>query len=228
MKWSLLKKRVSGTRRAAGRSKGRLLILAAVSLFALASVTLMAPKPSYADTGNNDLWLVGENCHDLNDITHDFGIGSDGRCHDGDGGDGWQEVLNKNLDCSSGLFYQHPFTDPRDPTYVTKTRWYTKLADYKDCWEKAQNTYNAMSDPKGDCAVTRDGSDNNKKCFGYRDKLHAALGCDTDMFQKANSDGTPNSSGDYWALRTSPSNDCKSRIDKVGNMTYGSSRPTAP
>lgn len=204
-----------------GRPRRRLLVLAGISLFALGSITLALPKPSYANgsDANNDLYLVGEHCHDLHDITYDFSIGTDGRCHDGNGGSGWEEVLNSNLGCSNTLFYRHPFTDPHDPTHVTKTLWYTKLADFKDCWEKAQNMYNAMTDPKGDCAITYDGSSNNSKCVDYQNKLHNTLGCDSSMFQTADGNGKPDPSGKYWIIKPTAAKDCQNHIDAVGNMT---------
>lgn len=191
------------------------------ALIAVAAISFLAPKTSSADAGYNYLYLVGEHCHDLHDITHDFGVGGDHtRCHNGNASDvaGWQEVLADKLGCSGSMFYQHAIQiDPHDKS-VTNTLWFTKQAEYKDCYEKSLNMYNAMTSDKGDCAITKDGSDNFNKCEDYQNTLHDTLGCDSSMFQRATADGKPNDNGQYWIVKPGASGDCKKQIDAVGNL----------
>lgn len=213
MKWSFLKSNARSLKTNARPNKRWLLLAVFTSLFTVAAFAVFAPKTSYADVGNNDLLLIGEHCHDLHEITHDFGIGQDGRCHDGNGGKGWQEVLSDSLSCSNTMFYQHDNpADPNDAS-VVNTLWYTKQGDYKDCYNKAQNMKNAMSDPDGICHVTKDGSDNHDKCTSYQDHLYDALGCNNSMFQSYTQGGDK-----YWKIKPDARDDCQHRIDAVGNI----------
>jgi hypothetical protein len=215
MKWFIPKSSVRAARAATGKPGRSLLFLAIFSgaLLALA-VSLLAPKTSYAGTdySANKLLHIGDHCHDLHEITHDFNLqdDTDSRCHDGNGGNGWQEVVHDELGCSDSMFYQHDFqTDPQDRS-VVNTLWFTKQGDYKDCYNKALAMVNAMTDPSGDCFITKEGSDNYKKCQGYQDKLHAALGCNGDMFQ---------SIGDSkWKIKPEAAANCKGRVDQVGDV----------
>lgn len=197
------------------------ILLVGSSLGGLLSVIL--PSAAYAEIGNNDLQLLGKHCHDLHEITYDFGInGNASKCHHEKSGSdpngGWEEVLNDSLNCSNSMFYQYDKpTDPHDPS-VTVKLWFTKQGDYKDCYNKAQTMYNHMSDPNGPCKLTRDGSSNNNDCVADQNNLHNALGCDSHMFQRADGSGQPNSNGNYWIIKQGASTDCQNRINDVGNV----------
>lgn len=184
------------------------------------SISILAPKTSYADTGKyNILQLLGENCHDLNSITHDFSQYS-GRgdhyvsaCHEKDNPGGWQEELNRSLNCSTDMFYTHDFqADPNDNS-VTKTLWYTDQGDYKACYDKAKAMYETMSDPNGPCHLMKKDSDNYKDCTKDQENLYNAIGCDSSMFQKIEKDGN-----EYYTIKPKASADCKQRVDDVGKV----------
>jgi hypothetical protein len=222
MKWPLLRNKARDVLPAVVRTRKSWLVLTVfVSLFAVLTASLLAPKITSAGTGQyNELQLMGEHCHDLHSIKYQFSQFADGACHnDGNqSGDGWQEVMASNLGCSGSMFYQYGVpTDPHDKS-VKDTRWYTKEAEYKDCWEKAQSMNNAMTADKGDCAITKDGSDNNKKCVDYQNKLNAALGCDSSMFQTADKNGKPDPNGDYWIIKPGAAKDCQQRVDDAGKV----------
>ncbi|HVV66487.1 MAG TPA: hypothetical protein VHB72_00240 [Candidatus Saccharimonadales bacterium] len=214
--------------------KLRLLYLPFIlALFVPIVSIVFPPAQAAADvsgTGVNILRELGENCHDLQDITHDFGFATNGgdeksACHEPQGvvtqgGLGWEEVLNTALNCSSDMFYQHPFTDPNDSSVTTKTLWYTHLGNYKDCYNKAQTMFNNMTNTgsSGQCVLAAEGSQNYKNCLADVDNLHAALGCSINMLQKTNK---KDSQGDYYYTvdpNSGAAQDCKQRITDVGNV----------
>ncbi|MEK7594236.1 MAG: hypothetical protein AAB436_01195 [Patescibacteria group bacterium] len=192
-------------------NKNWLMLAIGLALPFVSLLAILTPQTAYAEESNNILLLVGQHCHGLKNLSHEFkvnsGNGTKSMC-DYPGGDrDWQEVLNKELGCTNKLYYQHSFhTDPNDDSVVTK-KWYTKEGSYKDCYARALAQYNAIADPKGKCAKAKDGSDNNKACEKMEDHLHNALGCSDRMFKKT---------GDYWSPQPGVLTNCKTQIDRVG------------
>jgi hypothetical protein len=181
------------------------------------SFSSLLPKHAFASTQSSALLLVGQKCHDLDEITQDQGVEViDGSivansCHSSSGG-GWEELLVSNLGCSDQMFYTHEYhTDPNDSS-VTDTKWYTSEGRYKDCYNRAINQYNYINNSDGPCHLMKKDSDNWGRCTKEQDQLHASLGCDNSLFQQLKSG--PNDG--YWATKPGAMADCKKRIDQVG------------
>ncbi len=202
-------------------SRASLLSVFVLALLASSLFTVFMPQKSAADsdTGLNVLKALGEKCHDIHegDLTKDLGGPDSGdyvnKCHQSDNPGGWEEALASSLDCSTNMFYTHEFqTDPNDNS-VTETLWYTDQGYYKDCYNKAQDMYNTMTDPNGPCHLMKKDSDNYKDCTKDQDNLHVALGCDKYMFQKIEKDGE-----EYYTLKPNAAQDCQDRVNAVGQV----------
>jgi hypothetical protein len=206
-------------------------LLLIVALFAPIAAAISPPKHTAADVsggGANILLQLGQNCHDLDSIKHDFGLatnGSQSACHEDNGiastgGEGWEEVLEASLGCSSDMFYQHNYTDPSDSSDTVKTRWYTHLGAYKDCYNKAQTMFNNMtnSGSSGECGKVAQGSQNYTNCLTDVQNLHAALGCSMDMIQPAG--GQDANGNPYYKIDPGSGavSDCQQRINDVGQV----------
>lgn len=182
------------------------LFIASLSL----SPLVFNPSKAYAAEQPSALLLVGKNCHELENLEHGFGteVEGEGRVRVDTCSPGWQNILKSSLGCSGTMFYQHEFqTDPKDNS-VTRTRWFTKLADYKACYNKALEKYEFLN--SNACKTMRHGSDNWNKCEAAQNQMHAALGCDDRMFQDLKNG--------YWGVKPGALANCKSRIDAVGNV----------
>jgi hypothetical protein len=233
MKWAFPKNSVLGAiSKTAGAGKRLWLPTLLIAVLAVSAFAAIKPATSYADPdyGNNNLLLLGRYCHDIPEgqLTSQQ---PGGRCHESDNAAlaGWEEILADSLGCSTSMFYKHDnIVDPKD-TSVRVTRWYTDEGYYKDCWEKAQTEFKALTSDSSDCAITKDGSPNYKKCTGYEDDLHKALGCDSSMLQTADQNGHPDPKGDYWIIKpgaafgghgssVSTADSCQGRLDAVGRI----------
>ncbi|HEX5456192.1 MAG TPA: hypothetical protein VFW77_02390 [Candidatus Saccharimonadales bacterium] len=214
------------------------------SLFILALIAqltagILRPQQAAAEVPGTDvnfLYLVGEHCHDLKDISHDFSevkshMGYGSRCHNDDEGftntnptkefggkePGWEEALKSSLGCSGNMFYQFSFKDPNDSSSTNEERWYTHVGTYKDCYNKAQNMFNNMTNTNGQCALAVDGSEHYQNCQADMQNLHLALGCSNHMVRL--SDQTDTNGNPYHTVDPNDPNvkDCQKRIDSVGN-----------
>jgi hypothetical protein len=172
-------------------------------------IPLFPQGKTTADTGDNTLLLIGQRCQELEDIGYDFGgAGIGSSC--GGGSDSWENTVSNNLGCSNSMFYTREFqTDPKDSS-VTKTRWFTKLSDYKACYNKALAKYNFIAKADSVCKTMREGYDNWDKCTTAARQLNLSLGCESDMFRPVG--------GGYLGPKTGALRDCKRRIDAVGNV----------
>jgi hypothetical protein len=111
------------------------------------------------------------------------------------------------------MFYTHEFqTDPNDNS-VTKTLWYTDQGYYKECYNKAQDMYNTMTDPSGPCHLMKKDSQNYKDCTTDQNNLYIALGCDNSMFQTTTKDGE-----EYYTIKPNAAQDCQDRLNAVGQV----------
>lgn len=200
--------------------KRRLLIIALVfSLLVGVTGSFIKPGTAYASTGNNTLLLVGEHCHDLVDLEHNFSdiqtnpqgnSNSVNECHGKNGDVGWDALLHDSLDCSDQMYYTHDFhTDPQDSSVVT-SKWYTHEDAYKYCYNQALAQFSLLAGQT--CATVKKDSDNWKQCQDAQNKLYVALGCESKMFQDLN-DGQG-----HWSTKPAAMNNCFNQLAAVGDV----------
>lgn len=197
--------------------KKPLLFIWALSISVALLISAFPQQKVTAGTQDNVLWLVGYYCHDLEDISKDFGKGitldndqEAYRCsdHNDNGQSSWENVLHDELDCSDSMFYTHEFQVDSLDNSVTKTRWFTKEGAYKACYNKALAKYNFLA--SNTCKNMKRDSGNWDECEDAQNKMHNALGCDDRMFQDLNNG--------YWGPKPNALNDCRARVDAVGNI----------
>lgn len=196
----------------------RRLLIVALMMFCLFSVAILVrPQKAYASTGNNTLLLVGEHCHDLTDLEHNFNdiqnnpqgdSNSVNECHGKNGDVGWDALLNKSLGCTTEMFYTHDFhNDPHDNSVVT-TKWYTHESAYKYCYNQALANLTVLDSL--DCATMKEGSGNWNKCQQAQNNLYVAVGCESKMFQDLHNG--------YWGIKPAAASNCFNQVAAVGNV----------
>ena len=201
-----------------------------IALLFVPLISLAAPKTSYAERGShNVLQLVGERCHDLENIDHDFSdlngdqtkttdgrvTGYSSRCsgeENEDSAPGWEQNLQRYLGCGD-LFYTHDFQDDPNDNTITRTRWYTSIGAYKSCWLAAKSLQETMTDTtnNGPCHDMKKGSDNWNDCQKSQENLHWAIGCDDKMFMPTGDD--------HYDIKPKAAEDCAERIKNIGNLS---------
>lgn len=169
-------------------------------VLALSTLTII-PQKAHA-LGNNALLLIGEKCHDLNDINYDFNIADPlggERCSANDLGSSlaqsWEETVNSKLGCDVG-FYQDELTDG------TKL-WYTQGDAYTTCVKNAQAQLNLI---KEQCDGVQKDTEKGDRCAGNDLNLNYALGCDI---------GLVKTSGSVYRLDNQKISSCQSQIGKA-------------
>lgn len=174
-----------------------------LTMFSLVSTLIVTPKQaSAADAkyGNNRLYLVGKNCHDLNNINYIFTNNQAG----GEGCTEWEERLDNELGCSGKMFYQHEADDG-------DKKWYTKQAEFKECYNRAAAQINLIEEK---CKKVKNDTDLwNDKCEANQDHLYEALGCNKNAFTSFNDNGDK-----YWKPIPGAIQDCKNRLNAVASL----------
>src|SRR3990167_3630246 len=174
-----------------------------LTMFSLVSTLIVSPKPALAADakyGNNRLYLVGKNCHDLNNIGYIFTTNQNGA----EGCSEWEERLDRELGCSGKMFYQHEADDG-------DKKWYTKQGEFKECYNRAAAQIQLIEEK---CKKVKNDTDLwNDKCEDNQDHLYEALGCNKNMFTDFKDNGTK-----YWKPIAGSMQDCKNRLASVASL----------
>ncbi len=183
-------------------TKKPFLFLSILVIFASFILAAFPQQKIQAATTNNILKQVGLYCHDLEDTVDVVGPkNAEITCSSA------ENDLQGALDCPD-LFYTHAFPDDPHDSSITKTLWFTKEGAYKTCYNNALAQYNALAGTK--CKQMRRDRDNWNECEDIQSNLYFSLGCNDHMFKDLNNG--------YWGYDDTKLNDCKRRLDDVGNI----------